>query len=75
MGNTVSAAEIAAAQILHPRAQDDRKGLPIDHPHIDLKKFAVQQIPAECPMHKTVTQKSECPVQGDINPLNMVIKH
>lgn len=59
MGNTVSAAEMAATQILHPNTTPSNF------------KYDYANIPAECPMHKQL--HSECPVNnGDINPLNMV---
>jgi len=67
MGNTVSAAEIAAAQIVHPNE-------PIEHV---LQKHSIDNysavIPEECPMHRSTV--SECPVQhgqNDVNPLNMM---
>lgn len=78
MGNTVSAAEVAATQIIHPLKHDQTEhNLPKTHPKIDYKAFSPNDIPAECPMHKEQTQqKSECPVQHDkINPLNMVITY
>lgn len=54
--------------------------VPTNHPKIDLQKMN-QEIPPECPMHQkqnpapVKTEKvlvSECPIQGDINPLNMM---
>lgn len=69
MGNTVSAADIAASQILHPNT-------PSQHKHKQFFEYGAE-IPEECPMHqkrKTLTD-SECPVnqnQDAINPLNMV---
>lgn len=66
MGNTVSAAEMAATQILHPNTplQDYTK---YHDPH-----YSGKDIPPECPMHKKMSA-SECPVNyGDVNPLNMV---
>lgn len=68
MGNTVSAAEIAATQIIHPN-----KPIKTDQYHKNLDSYS-GDIPPECPMHKKVTMGSECPVGGgsDINPLNMV---
>ncbi|XP_023018707.1 cytochrome c heme lyase [Leptinotarsa decemlineata] len=71
MGNTVSAAEIAAAQILRPNDPIEK------HRHIDIHKFE-GEIPPECPMHqksKSKTFSSECPVGGmsdELNPLNMM---
>ncbi|XP_060528250.1 holocytochrome c-type synthase [Cylas formicarius] len=64
MGNTVSAAEIAAAQIVHPNKPMEKW----DDYHEEYIK-----IPQECPMHQQY--QSECPVkheQNDINPLNMM---
>lgn len=67
MGNTVSAAEIAATQIVHPNTLSVGK-----HAHYAKSDFN-GNIPPECPMHKKASA-SECPVNqdGDINPLNMV---
>lgn len=66
MGNTVSAAEIAASQIIRAPIHDDTVALPKNHPKVNF-----DSIPAECPMHKQI--KSECPINhGDVNPLNMV---
>lgn len=76
MGNTVSAAEIAAAQIVHPNDPIDELS-PYKHHHhsFDRKNYS-DEIPEECPMHKKKQPAaSECPVQHDskdINPLNMV---
>lgn len=69
MGNTVSAAEMAATQIVHPNApiQDYTK-------YHNTHGYSGKDIPPECPMHKR-QNASECPVNygsGDINPLNMV---
>lgn len=67
MGNTVSAAEIAATQIVHPDVYEKIKDLPNNHPQI----YGGAEIPPECPMHKPA--RSECPVNHDgVNPLNMV---
>ncbi|KAJ8984801.1 hypothetical protein NQ317_003716 [Molorchus minor] len=66
MGNTVSAAEIAASQIIHPND-------PIKHKPYNHSKASTGNYPAECPMHRKA--ESECPIQqgkGDINPLNMM---
>lgn len=71
MGNTVSAAEIAATRIIHPVHEE--KSPPMDHHKMNLKSYAQQDIPPECPMHKPVKKQSECPVNHDeISPLNMV---
>lgn len=67
MGNTVSAAEMAATQILHPNTptQDYTKYYGV--------QYSGKDIPPECPMHKKQAS-SECPVNhgSDVNPLNMV---
>lgn len=71
MGNTVSAAEKVAADIIHPLKEPK----PADHQY-SLKAGA--QPPPECPMHQKMPSKSECPVNYDkdgINPLNMVRTH
>lgn len=71
MGNTVSAADIAAAQILYPNTPSHH------YKHREFFEYG-GEIPEECPMHqkhKTIND-SGCPVnqnQDDINPLNMVI--
>lgn len=69
MGNTVSAAEAVAANLVHTSAQ------PIVPPpnHQTLSGTP----PPECPMHQKIAKPaaSECPMghtAGDINPLNMV---
>lgn len=70
MGNTVSAAEIAATQIIHPNAP---LKAPVENQFIDPARLS-KEIPPECPMHQKYT--SECPIQhekGEINPLNMVM--
>lgn len=65
MGNTVSAAEIAATQIIHPQSQKVS--------HTSKSNYSGQEYPPECPMHQKQTHISECPVNHDgINPLNMV---
>lgn len=75
MGNTVSAAEVAAAQIVHPNESVENGSQSPHKHHFDTKNYS-GAIPAECPMHKKQeSAASECPVQGgqgDINPLNMV---
>lgn len=66
MGNTVSAAELAANQIVHHSNEPQQKP---DHHNFK------GEIPPECPMHKSKPAspvESGCPVQGDVNPLNMV---
>ncbi|XP_055643048.1 holocytochrome c-type synthase [Toxorhynchites rutilus septentrionalis] len=78
MGNTVSAAEFVASNIVHTEAASIPKG----HPPIDTKTDKNVNPPPECPMHqKQPTPKeqpvlvSECPVKhddSDINPLNMM---
>ena len=68
MGNTVSAAELAATQLIHPgvgtSSENESNKL---HHHRTLSG----EIPPECPMHKK-QNSSECPVKDEINPLNMV---
>jgi len=74
MGNTVSAAEIAATQIIHPNARSPREEskLPPDHPPVHAH-YGSGDIPPECPMHKKVPADSGCPVKHDeVNPLNMM---
>ncbi|KAG5900517.1 hypothetical protein JTB14_010926 [Gonioctena quinquepunctata] len=71
MGNTVSAAEIAASQIIHPNA-------PLEKQHHKDIHSSLEEFPPECPMHQkstpTQTHDSECPVGGkeEVNPLNMM---
>lgn len=55
----------------------DNTQVPANHPKID--NIKAQEIPPECPMHqKQAPPKeekvlvSECPIQGDVNPLNMM---
>ncbi|VEN35590.1 unnamed protein product [Callosobruchus maculatus] len=77
MGNTVSAAEIAASQIVNPNAPPSYHYA--HHHHQSFQHFQ-GDIPPECPMHtktkpKSYSLGSECPVgegNGNINPLNMV---
>lgn len=75
MGNTVSAAELAAAQIIHPNDPEIQKSSVPHHHHHHRHNFDIKGgYPEECPMHKKQPAASECPVgggQGDINPLNM----
>jgi len=74
MGNTVSSAEIAATQIIHPNARSLREEskLPPDHPPVHAH-YGSGDIPPECPMHKKVPADSGCPVKHDeVNPLNMM---
>lgn len=69
MGNTVSAAEIAATQIVHPNSHLSQHEF---HKESMGHHFKHGEIPPECPMHQK-SNTSECPVnQGEINPLNMV---
>lgn len=88
MGNTVSAAELAASQIVHSQIQVENVNEKFDHLTLSSKKIHIGDIPPECPMHqknfdqqavKVVPEEkrleggSECPVQGEeINLLNMV---
>lgn len=76
MGNTVTAAQVAATQITGP--YDTKSSVQSD----DFKKSAhvYDNPPVGCPMHKEEDRNptvSECPVNhsnldGDINPLNMM---
>lgn len=73
MGNTVTAAEAVADNLIHPVGK--AKG--VQHHHQGNYKEGVP--PPECPMHQKVqpppTSGGECPVgygNNDINPLNMV---
>lgn len=70
MGNVVSAAEVAATQIISPNDGFDQRAAK-SHAF-----YGAGDIPQECPMHQK-RARSECPVQhgsgDDINPLNMVI--
>lgn len=71
MGNAVSAAEMAASQIVHPVFHDGKTELAKGHPHVD---YHPGDIPPECPMHKKLPQKSECPINHEeVSPLNMVM--
>ncbi|GLH14917.1 Cytochrome c heme lyase [Gryllus bimaculatus] len=69
MGNALTSANLAAAQIVGPsRSQSQHKEA--DHP----VHFGGSP-PPECPMHKKEAYISECPVshgKNDINPLNMM---
>lgn len=71
MGNTVSAAEIAASQIVH-----SNNGTNYQHTHKHHFQHFNGEIPAECPMHRPKsTSDSQCPVnhgKDDVNPLNMM---
>jgi len=67
MGNTVSAAEIVAMQIVNPN------NMGIDTSNLKDLNRNISFATAQCPiMHKPTTSKSECPIQHDINPLNMM---
>lgn len=87
MGNTVTAAEIAAAQIVKPVGTDDASWhgkLPPGHPpvgkHASKMTSYSGEIPPECPMHRPLKTPAEsaggCPVGGDkmsdIDPRNMM---
>lgn len=70
MGNTVSAADLAASQILYPNTPSYHYKHKKDYNYGG-------EIPEECPMHQKhkIVKDSECPVnhgQDEINPLNMV---
>jgi cytochrome c heme-lyase len=77
MGNTVSAAEIVARDIMHTEAKPQ---LPPNHPKIPPQHQMSGNPPPECPMHQKAPSApvqpvlmSECPVKhDDINPLNMM---
>lgn len=70
MGNTVSAAEMVAANITHPTNKDTL----VPPPNHNTSGVP----PPECPMHqKDAKPASECPIgytndNSDINPYNMV---
>lgn len=72
MGNTVSAAEVVAANITHP----SNKQTLVPPPNHSTSGVP----PPECPMHQKEAPKpaaAECPVgytndNSDINPYNMV---
>lgn len=76
MGNTVSAAEVAATQIVFPNSYADRS----KHIHTGAeqhKSTGYQDIPPECPMHQKQKAQEQCPVnqgkgEDKINPLNMM---
>lgn len=72
MGNTVTAAEAVAGNIIHPVGTAQG----VQHHHGNYKEGVP---PPECPMHQKLPppSASECPVgygNNDINPLNMVSK-
>lgn len=69
MGNTVSAAEMVANDIVSHVKVNKLKENEMEPP--PGHRGAVP--PPECPMHNK-PKKSECPIQhgNDINPLNMV---
>lgn len=77
MGNAVSAAELAASQIINPNEK-----VP-DYREFDRNYYSSKDIPPECPLHrKQAPPPSECPIHAsskgtstvhdDINPFNMV---
>lgn len=78
MGNTVSAAEQIAAEIIRPSVVGTPVTSKYQHHHTNMKDGVP---PPECPMHQKIDKKeqpvliAECPVgygKDDINPLNMV---
>ncbi|KRT84887.1 hypothetical protein AMK59_2022 [Oryctes borbonicus] len=74
MGNTVSAAELAATQIVYPQAATVPAPYKPDHSKFMQGDFSKDAIPPECPMHKKQAV-SDCPVRGSgdgIDPLNMM---
>lgn len=76
MGNAVSAAELAASQIINPNEK-----IPTDYKEFDRHYYSSKDIPPECPLHRKPTPSpsppEECPIHrgknDDINPYNMVI--
>lgn len=77
MGNTVSAADIAASHIVYPNQHKDGQAtqskVPPGHPHVQHANYAAGEIPPECPMHQKQAPApppapaqpvaaSECPV-------------
>ncbi|GJQ80293.1 hypothetical protein Trydic_g12177 [Trypoxylus dichotomus] len=75
MGNTVSAAELAATQIVHQQTPTASPPHKPDHSKFIQGDYARGDIPPECPMHKK-RAASECPVGGGggdiVDPLNMM---
>ncbi|KAK9889698.1 hypothetical protein WA026_007081 [Henosepilachna vigintioctopunctata] len=83
MGNTVTAAELTAHQIINSTPvvlREDQKSeikLPPNHIPVSTKQLS-GEIPKECPMHKEQKFSQErCPISGnngpdEINPLNMM---
>lgn len=74
MGNAVSAAELAASQIINPNTP-----LP-DYKKFEQEYYSSKDVPPECPIHRKAAPPSECPIHSDnsgneeINPFNMVTK-
>lgn len=82
MGNAVSAAELAASQIINPN-----EPVP-NYKEFDQKYYSSKDIPPECPLHRKPAAPSpppppsECPIHAgggnsttgrdEINPFNMV---
>lgn len=74
MGNAVSAAELAASQIINPN-------IPIpNYKNFDEQYYSTKDVPPECPIHrKCPPAPSECPIHAgstgnseEVNPFNMV---
>lgn len=75
MGNAITTASVAAADVMLPVSQE------IVKPESHRRKEYQGEPPAECPMHKsnqlnTINYTGECPIdkmdESQINPLNMV---
>uniref|UniRef100_A0A0K8TST9 Holocytochrome c-type synthase n=1 Tax=Tabanus bromius TaxID=304241 RepID=A0A0K8TST9_TABBR len=75
MGNTVSAAESVASEIIKSRVEENK---PRNHQHL-VDNSRTGAPPPECPMHQKLAPpqpaKAECPIKhenSDINPYNMM---
>lgn len=76
MGQQMSSITVTAESVVKSL---DHTNMPANHPK--LENIKAQEIPPECPMHqkhqapkeeKVLVSSSECPIQGDVNPLNMM---
>ncbi|CAG9763493.1 unnamed protein product [Ceutorhynchus assimilis] len=79
MGNTISAADKVAAEILSPNGPMKKLSNEIEksqtlHRHTFYRSNYIE-VPEECPMHEKQLSALECPIQhgkNDVNPLNMM---